>query len=84
MQGKHPVELAKRLRVCIAPTGKKAGSIQHSGCMLPACMGWDLALPRRGLAQGGDEASPWGRLGRSPRSGGRRRRDARSRGDAPV
>ena len=84
MQGKHPVELAKRLRVCIAPTGKKAGSIQRTGCMLPAYMGWDLASLRRGLGQGGDEASPWGRLGRLPRSSGRRRRDARSRGGAPA
>ena len=65
-------------------TRKKAGSIQRTGCMLPACMGWDLASLRRGLGRGGDEASPWGRLGRSPRSGGRRRRDARSRGGAPA
>lgn len=84
MQGKHPVELAKRLRVCIAPTGKKAGSTQHIGCMLPACIGWDLASLRRGLGRGGDEASPWGQLGRSPRSGGRRRRDAHSHGGAPA
>ena len=53
---------------------------EHTADVLyaPLLIWVELASLRRGLVQGGDEAFPWGRLGRSPRSGGRRRRDART------